>query len=149
MRAWPRLARNSFPSKCHPLCYLRLNQSHKVNDKPRNWVRVAGHIAEIPFGSNNLAEVPAGGRTVLLVKGADGIHAVAPKCPHAGGALVHGWLDGSGNVVCPLHRYRFCPSNGRNVSGEGYYLKRWPVEERADGVYVGLEAGFLSGLFGA
>ncbi len=34
--------------------------------------------------------------------------------------------------------------NGRNVSGEGYYLKHWPVEAREDGIYVGMEseAGF-------
>jgi nitrite reductase/ring-hydroxylating ferredoxin subunit len=119
-----------------------------VADKPLNWVKIAESVGGIPFGPNELAEVPAGGRTVLIVRNAEGIYAVAPKCPHAGGALVQGWLDGGGNVVCPLHRYRFCPRNGRNVSGEGYYLKRWAVEEREDGVYVGLEAGLLSGLFG-
>jgi len=37
--------------------------------------------------------------------------------------------------------------NGRNVSGEGYYLKHWPVEVREDGIYVGLEANKLFGLF--
>jgi 3-phenylpropionate/trans-cinnamate dioxygenase ferredoxin subunit len=26
--------------------------------------------------------------------------------------------------------------NGRNVTGEGYYLKYWPVEAREDGIYV-------------
>jgi 3-phenylpropionate/trans-cinnamate dioxygenase ferredoxin subunit len=29
--------------------------------------------------------------------------------------------------------------NGRNVSGEGYYLKHWPVVVQEDGVFVGLE----------
>jgi 3-phenylpropionate/trans-cinnamate dioxygenase ferredoxin subunit len=36
--------------------------------------------------------------------------------------------------------------NGRNVTGEGYYLKHWPVEVRDDGVYVGLEKKSLFGL---
>ena len=30
-------------------------------------------------------------------------------------------------------------ANGRNTSGEGYYLKHWVVEEREDGVYVEME----------
>ncbi|MEI9944281.1 MAG: hypothetical protein WDN26_08640 [Chitinophagaceae bacterium] len=35
-------------------------------------------------------------------------------------------------------------NNGRNVSGEGYYLKHWPTELREDGLFVGMEdkAGF-------
>ena len=74
------------------------------------------------------------------------IFAFAYKCPHAGGYFVNGYLDALGNVVCPVHRYKFCPANGRNVSGEGYYLKHWPVEIRADGVYVGLEKNKLFGL---
>ena len=38
--------------------------------------------------------------------------------------------------------------NGRNVSGEGYYLKHWPVEIKEGGVFVGVEeSGGLFGLF--
>jgi 3-phenylpropionate/trans-cinnamate dioxygenase ferredoxin subunit len=36
--------------------------------------------------------------------------------------------------------------NGRNVTGEGYFLKNWPVEIRDDGVYVGLEKNKWLGL---
>jgi 3-phenylpropionate/trans-cinnamate dioxygenase ferredoxin subunit len=58
-----------------------------------------------------------------------------------------GYIDALGNVVCPLHRYKFDLKNGRNISGEGYYLKNWPVEIREDGVYVGIEESKLFGLF--
>ena len=50
--------------------------------------------------------------------------------------MAQGYVDGLGNIVCPLHRYRFELNRGRNVSGEGYYLKVYQVEEREDGVYV-------------
>ena len=111
----------------------------------RRWIRIAESINEIPFDSNNLVEADADGKTICLARSKDQIYAVAQKCPHSGGFLAQGFVDAMGNVVCPLHRYRFCPSNGRNVSGEGYYLKHWPVEVREDGVYVGLEMdrGFL------
>jgi 3-phenylpropionate/trans-cinnamate dioxygenase ferredoxin subunit len=33
------------------------------------------------------------------------------------------------------------------VTGEGYYLKHWPVELRADGVYIGVEDKGLFGFF--
>jgi 3-phenylpropionate/trans-cinnamate dioxygenase ferredoxin subunit len=59
--------------------------------------------------------------------------------------MADGFIDDSGNVVCPLHRYRFNVKNGYNSSGEGFYLKTYPVEQREDGVYIGLEK---TGLFG-
>ena len=53
--------------------------------------------------------------------------------------LADGYIDGPGNIVCPVHGYRYELKNGRNSSGEGYYLKNWPVEIRKDGVYLGME----------
>lgn len=110
------------------------------------WVKVAEDAHGIPFGENRLAEVEAGGKRICIGKHGDTLFAFAPKCPHASGPLSGGAIDAMGNVVCPLHRYKFCMKNGRNVSGEGYYLKHWPVEVRPDGVYVGLEKASLLGL---
>lgn len=112
-----------------------------------NWVKVAESIAEILFGANNLAEVTAGDQRVCIGKFREEYFAFAPKCPHASGRMADGWIDALGNVVCPLHRYKFCMKNGRNVSGEGYYLKHWPVALRENGVFVGLEAKSFVGLW--
>jgi hypothetical protein len=60
--------------------------------------------------------------------------------------MSEGYIDALGNVVCPMHRYKYDVRNGRNTSGEGYYLTHWPVETREDGVYVGMET--KGGLFG-
>ena len=105
-----------------------------------NWTRVAHTPGEIPFGPNHIAEVRAGEKTICIGRHNDAYFAFAHKCPHAGGYFVNGFIDALGNVVCPLHRYKFAMKNGRNVTGEGYYLKHWPVEVREDGVYVGLDA---------
>jgi nitrite reductase/ring-hydroxylating ferredoxin subunit len=110
------------------------------------WIKIAGNIEEIAFGNNNLAEVDADGKKICLGRRDKEIFAFASKCPHAGGYLSEGYTDALGNVVCPIHRYKFCMKNGRNVSGEGYYLKHWPVEVREDGVFVGLEKNKLFGL---
>ncbi|NJM52749.1 MAG: Rieske 2Fe-2S domain-containing protein [Blastocatellia bacterium] len=35
------------------------------------------------------------------------LHACAAKCPHASGKMAEGHIDSLGNIVCPLHRYKF------------------------------------------
>lgn len=104
-------------------------------------------MEEILFGANNLAEVAADDKRVCIGKYREELFAFTAKCPHASGQLADGFIDVLGNVVCPVHRYKFCMKNGRNVSGEGYYLKHWPVEIREDGVFVGLESKSFLGLF--
>ncbi len=80
----------------------------------------------------------AGSKRIGLLKKGEGLHAFAALCPHAGAPMCEGWVDGLGRIVCPLHKYRFDPKNGRNTSGEGYKLFTYPIELREDGAYVGL-----------
>jgi len=82
--------------------------------------------------------VTVSGKTITVGKHRDQLFACAQKCPHAGGPLADGYVDALGNIVCPLHRYRFDPHNGRNTSGEGYFLKIFAVEQREDGVFVNI-----------
>lgn len=117
-----------------------------VQDDQYNWVKIAEHVNEISFGDNQLAVSEARGKKICIGKHADSYFAFAYKCPHAGGFLAEGYIDPLGNIVCPLHRYKFSMKNGRNISGEGYYLKTWPVEIREEGVFVGMEVS--RGLFG-
>lgn len=94
---------------------------------------------ELSFADNNIAIVEADGKKMCIGRFKDDLFAFAYKCPHAGGILAEGYIDALGSIVCPLHRYKYDMKNGRNVSGEGYYLKNWPVEVRQDGVFVALE----------
>lgn len=110
-----------------------------MSAKNIKWFKVADSKNEILWQNNNLAIAEAGGKKITLVKKDNNIFACAYKCPHAGGILADGFIDATGNMVCPLHRYKFSLDNGRNVSGEGYYLKVYPVEEREAGLFVGLE----------
>jgi nitrite reductase/ring-hydroxylating ferredoxin subunit len=108
------------------------------------WYKIADHINELMFAENNIAVAEANGKTICIGKFNDEVFAFAYKCPHASGILADGYIDAVGNVVCPVHRYKYDIKSGRNVSGEGYYLKHWAVEIRDDGVYVDMEqAGFF------
>jgi nitrite reductase/ring-hydroxylating ferredoxin subunit len=101
-----------------------------------SWYKIADSLAEIEFASNNIAVAEANNKKICIGRFNDSLFAFAFKCPHAGGFLAEGYIDALGNIVCPLHRYKYDLKNGRNVSGEGYYLKHWPVEVREDGIYV-------------
>ena len=79
-----------------------------------------------------------GDKEVGLIKRDDKICAYAATCPHAGARLCEGWIDAQGRIVCPDHKYRFDPVNGRNTSGEGYKLKTYPAEIRENYIYIGL-----------
>jgi nitrite reductase/ring-hydroxylating ferredoxin subunit len=117
-----------------------------MTTKKYTWHKIADNLQEIDFAENNIAVAVIKDKKICIARANENIFAFAYKCPHAGGFLAEGHIDASGNIVCPRHRYRYDLTNGRNVSGEGYYLKNWPVELRKDGVYVGLEEN--SGLFG-
>lgn len=71
-----------------------------------------------------------------LVKKEIELYAFQQKCPHAGADLCDGFVDALGNVVCPLHHYKFNIVNGRNVTGEGYFLRRYKVEQRGDDFFI-------------
>ena len=108
-------------------------------EKKYTWHKIADHIHELSLTENNMAVAELNGKKICIAKFKEGFFAFAYKCPHAGGILADGHIDALGNVVCPLHRYKYDMANGRNVSGEGYYLKHWPVEIRDDAVFVGVE----------
>jgi nitrite reductase/ring-hydroxylating ferredoxin subunit len=115
--------------------------------------KIAEHPNELNFATNGLAEVVVNGKKICVgqVGTMSGnleadrlsvrLFACAAACPHAGARMANGQIDALGNIICPLHRYKFSLVNGRNVSGEGYHLKTWKVEWREDGVWVELRDG--------
>jgi 3-phenylpropionate/trans-cinnamate dioxygenase ferredoxin subunit len=103
------------------------------------WVRIASSDQELSLNTEGMTEWEVDGKKLCVVLKGERLFACAHKCPHAGGHLSEGYVDALGNIVCPLHRYKFSLENGRNVTGEGYYLKTYPVERRPDGIYIGFE----------
>jgi len=110
-----------------------------MSSKKYSWHKIADHINELDFADNQIAQVRVNGKNLCIGKFKEFVFAFASKCPHAGGPMAQGYIDALGNVVCPIHRYKYDMKNGRNTSGEGYHLKNWPVELREDGVFVGME----------
>lgn len=93
-------------------------------------------IAFSGMEENKLTEVAVAAKRIGLLKKGTTVYAFTALCPHAGAPLCEGWLDPLGRIVCPDHKYRFDPVNGRNTSGEGYKLFTYPVEIRGDEIFV-------------
>ncbi len=114
-----------------------------MDSKKYIWYKIAGSEDELLQTGNVLQEVKAGDKNLCIALYKDQWYACAAKCPHAGGSMAQGYVDALGNIVCPLHRYKFSLQKGRNTSGEGYFLKTFPIEIRPDGVFVGIEQNNL------
>ena len=108
-----------------------------------HWELITDAPLTLDWPASNLLEMEVNGRKLTLAKWDGNYFAFASKCPHASGRMASGYINPLGQVVCPLHRYAFDMKNGRNTSGEGYFLKTYPVETRPEGIFIGFKANSL------
>jgi nitrite reductase/ring-hydroxylating ferredoxin subunit len=98
------------------------------------FIRVA-RAAELPPGSS--IEVEVAGRVVALFNVGGKIHAISGICPHAGGPLGEGTLDGT-VVTCPWHGWQFDVSTGQNLRSPSLVQERYQVKIEDGDVLVAL-----------
>jgi nitrite reductase/ring-hydroxylating ferredoxin subunit len=96
-------------------------------------VKDLGSIDEIPLGEGRVYDVD--GEQIAVFRLSDGsLRALGAVCPHAGGPLADGLIDGS-IVVCPLHNNTFDLVTGCSPTGQPA-VAAYPVEVDADGRLV-------------
>ena len=115
--------------------------------KKYQWHKIAETEQEIILPENGIAVVEVNNKKICITKYQEQWFGFPFTCPHAGGVLAGGYIDKTGNVVCPLHGYKFNLKNGRNSSGEGFYMKTFPIEIRPEGIFAGIESGGFFSLF--
>ncbi len=106
--------------------------------KEMDWQPVEGVLSPAELPEEIPTEVTVADRKICLLRRGEKLFAFSDKCPHAGVPLCKGFTDARGHLVCPKHGFRFELSRGYNSSGEGYKLKTFPVEIRAEGIFVAL-----------
>jgi 3-phenylpropionate/trans-cinnamate dioxygenase ferredoxin subunit len=99
-----------------------------------HWEKVAESTAELFQEIIPVKKIA--GKRICFARYNDRVYAFSDKCPHAGGRMSGGYIDVAGNIVCPLHRYKFKLAGGYNTSGEGYHLKTYEVRDEESGVWV-------------
>jgi nitrite reductase/ring-hydroxylating ferredoxin subunit len=78
------------------------------------------------------------GQSICMVLWKGELRAVENKCPHNGESLSKGKINYLGEVICPLHGYRFNLKNGREGDERCRDAETFPVKENDEGVFVGL-----------
>jgi nitrite reductase/ring-hydroxylating ferredoxin subunit len=96
------------------------------------WVAVC-RLDEIKEG-RGVSREAAGLRVAVFRHGGE-VVTLSGRCPHANGPLGLGWIE-EGEVVCPLHHWRFRLADGRCTTVRGYSVHRFRCEIRGDEVWV-------------
>ena len=98
-------------------------------------VRVAG-AGELSPGEGRV--VDAGGRSIAVFNVDGRYYAIDNSCPHRGGPLGEGDLDGA-LVSCPWHAWRWDVTTGANANNPAIKLACYVVREDSGGVFVELQ----------
>ncbi len=69
----------------------------------------AAEVTSLREGQGRTVEV--NGRRLALFRIEGAFHAIDDACPHRGGSLGAGWVEGR-QVFCPLHGWAFDPASG-------------------------------------
>jgi nitrite reductase/ring-hydroxylating ferredoxin subunit len=70
-----------------------------------------------------------------------GLSAMEDACPHKLIPLSKGFVNEFDEIVCVWHKYCFDTQTGYELTGKNIRPVRvYPIEEREDGVYVGIPA---------
>ncbi len=99
------------------------------------WHRVAG-LDEL--GEGRVRTVVAGPKSIALTHYDGRYGALDNHCPHQGGPLGEGTIE-NGLLRCPWHGFDYCPLTGAPPGDFVDTVVTYPVEERDDGIYVGVE----------
>ncbi len=95
--------------------------------------RKVAKVSDIPEGKGRVMDVEGLAVAVYNVGGT--IHATENRCPHAGGPIGEGPLDGP-VVECPLHHWTFDVRSGDCRGRPGVRLKKFEVKVEGEDFYV-------------
>ena len=88
----------------------------------------------IPDGGAAIVEVDAD-LTIAVFRAAEAYYAIDNRCPHKGGPLGEGAVDGR-LVTCPWHGFTIDLATGRSPRAPGLRVRTFAVEGDGDHVRV-------------
>jgi nitrite reductase/ring-hydroxylating ferredoxin subunit len=88
----------------------------------------------IPLGSKKMVRI--GEKRVCIFNHDSGFKVFDNLCPHNGHSLLEGTINYLGEVVCPLHGYRFNLKNGKEGESRCRDLIIHQIDITIDGVFL-------------
>jgi 3-phenylpropionate/trans-cinnamate dioxygenase ferredoxin subunit len=77
-------------------------------------------------------------KRICLVMHDNQFYAVQDSCSHKGESLSKGAVNSLGEIICPLHHYRFGLASGRPTDSACYDLVTYPVKLTDEGLFIGV-----------
>ena len=90
-------------------------------------------LDEMPPGSRKVVAID--GREIALFSVGDAFYAIDNTCPHQGGPLVEGWLEGT-TITCPWHAWCFDLRTGAMTLGDFSTVETFEI--RIDGRVISI-----------
>ena len=90
-------------------------------------------MKELP--KNRCVTVNFNKELVALFRRDDEVFAIGDECPHQGGSLAEGWVDGD-IVTCPLHGWEFDLRSGACMTIPGEKVSRYAVTVEDGAIYL-------------
>lgn len=90
-------------------------------------------LADLPPGKGVLVSLD--GRDVALFRRGADILAIGNDCPHQGGSLCDGWVEGD-IVICPLHGWEFDVRSGACMTVPGEAVARYVATVEAGSIHL-------------
>lgn len=78
------------------------------------------------------------GKRICLALHNNTFFAVQDSCSHNGESLSKGNINYLGEIICPLHNYRFNLQNGRECGSRSRDLVTYPIKIDESGFFVGI-----------
>jgi len=98
------------------------------------WVQ-AGKAKADEIAPGSAHQVDVFGKRYALFRVGEDFHVTHDACPHAGGPLGDGDLDGN-EVTCPFHGWTFNVTNGECTSGSDLNATCVPVKVKNNRVFI-------------
>jgi len=90
-------------------------------------------VADLSTGKPAL--VTLDDRDVAVIRRGDEILAIGNECPHQGGSLCDGWVEGD-IVICPLHGWEFDLRSGACMTVPGESVPRYTATVEDGAIYL-------------
>ena len=106
-----------------------------MNNNQLKWYKVLESRNQIKEG--RVMTVTAENKDICLTHYKGKLSALDNKCPHQGGPLGEGSIE-NGLLRCPWHGWDYDPCTGNAPGGFDDGVEAYALEEKEDGIYVGL-----------